>query len=87
MNHILRLLSTLSIDYQQLRTKQEHAGMIQLFVTELAKYMMQPFGNTVLVCYRPVGTHNFRILVPDNVLSHLVAWYYTVLGHTGESNL
>ena len=31
--------------------------------------------------------HNFRILVPDNVLPQLVAWYHTVLGHAGEVNM
>ena len=76
------------IDYATLQTAQQaQHGLTLLPQHDPIRYSSQPFGQTMLVCYRPPGTHNFRIVVPDAVLLHLVRWYHSVLGHTGEANL
>ena len=76
------------VDYFQLHQyQQQQPGLWQLPQLDPLRYSYQPFGQVQLVCYRAPNAHNFRILVPDAVLPHLVYWYHHVLGHAGQDNL
>jgi hypothetical protein len=76
------------VNYLQLQTAQwQQPGLLQLLQHDPIHYSLQWFGRTDLMCYCVPNSHNFHILVPDAVLPHLVSWYHSVLGHTGEMNL
>jgi len=48
---------------------------------------MQHFGTTELLCYRPHGTHIFRIVLPDALIDRTITWYHRMLQHAGTDNL
>ena len=76
------------VNYQQIQTaQQQQQGVQQLPQFDPVRYSLQPFGQAQLVCYREPNAHNWRIVVPNNLLSHLVHWYHSVLHHAGTENL
>jgi len=76
------------VSYAQLQqAQQQQPGLAQLPQQDAARYTFQPFGLSQLVCYRKGLQHNWRIVVPNALLSGLVSWYHHVLSHTGIENL
>jgi hypothetical protein len=76
------------LSYQQIRNaQQQQASIAQLPQLDPGRYSYQPFGDSQLVCYRFAQAHNWRVVVPDALLSPLVSWYHHVLNHTGMENL
>jgi hypothetical protein len=45
----------------------------------------QQFGEFDLVCIRQQYDHNFKIMIPDAGLEHMVQWYHEALGHKRTS--
>ena len=75
-------------DYRVLQQQQQQQpNLWTLPQTQPQLYQFQRFGNSQLVTFRPYGQHNFRIVVPDAVIPHLVNWYHSILGHAGMSSL
>jgi transposase InsO family protein len=76
------------ISYALLETEQRRQpGLIQLAETYPDRYTLQPFARSTLVCYRKPTEHNWKILLPDTLVSRLVRWYHLTLAHAGISNL
>jgi hypothetical protein len=76
------------ISYALLEAEQRRQpGLIQLAETYPDRYTLQPFARSTLVCYRKPTEHNWKILLPDTLVSRLVCWYHLTLAHAGISNL
>jgi Integrase zinc binding domain len=48
---------------------------------------VQQFGNFQLLCHTKQNEVNWKIVIPDAVLPHIVTWYHTVLHHSGVSTV
>ena len=50
-------------------------------------YKWIPFGDNVLLCLCHANTNVCRICIPTSMLSSLIEWHHTKLGHVGASRL
>jgi hypothetical protein len=51
------------------------------------RYPMMNIGNNQLIVYIKDPTTPWRIVIPDQLLDHVIRWYHQSLNHAGMSNL
>ena len=76
-----------SVDYLMLRLAQVQEGLSILPQYDPLHYSIQNFGRSELVCHRAEQNDNWKIVVPNQLLTHIVSWYHSLLNHTGQCNL
>lgn len=76
------------VTYQRLaEAQQQQPALWNLPQVDPVRYFYQPFDNLELVCYRAVGQHNFKIMIPNTLLVDVVRWYHQLLNHPGAEKL
>ena len=76
------------VDYLMLRLAQvQQEGMSALPQHDPLHYSIQTFGRSELVCYHAEQNDNWKIVIPDQLLTHLISWYHFLLNHTVQGNL
>jgi hypothetical protein len=76
------------VNYQMLmREQQRQEALWRLPEVDPRRYSYQRFGETELVCYRPLGTPNFTIMVPENKVNATISWFHEKLNHAGRDSL
>ena len=70
-----------------LRLAQVQEGMERLLQQDPLHYSVIMFGKNNLICYHAEQKDNWKIIIPDKLLTHIVSWYHSLLNHTGQSNL
>jgi RNase H-like domain found in reverse transcriptase/Integrase zinc binding domain len=75
-------------DLGDLSTAQvNQPGLQNLHILDPQQYSVQQFGNFQLLCHTKQNEVNWKIVVRDAVLPHIVTWYHTVLHHSGVSTV
>jgi Integrase zinc binding domain len=76
------------VSYSDLSTAQvNQPGLQNLHILDPQQYSVQQFGNFQLLCHTKQNKVNWKIVIPDAVLPHIVTWYHTVLHHSGVSTV